>query len=108
MGGTNQATAPPPPAGSNVSGQTVRFHENAGKAHFHNDSTRVKCVMPYDDFRDAYTNWRDAWGRLALGSGDLVLMGTDGHGGHAQVTFSSYTHMSKPFISKFTCRIFAT
>ncbi len=93
MGGTNQATAPPPPARTK-SGQSIRYHKNAGEAHFHDDAGGFKGIMPYGDFQDVYTKWRDS-----DDGSDLVMIGTDDRGGHVQITCSPFVENGKQEVS---------
>lgn len=89
MGGSNQATSTPPPASAQVpqtfkSSNDVRFHTNNDEAHFHDDKSGFKVVIPEDDFKDEYARWRDSQ------KPDLTLHGDDGSGGAAKVNFHMY------------------
>lgn len=92
MGGTNQATAPAPsgtakPAVSQsqrTSYNPVRFHENQGEVHFHDDKAGLKCAIETAAFFGEYHKWRPAM------TGNLALVGHDGKGGHSKVEFLPY------------------
>lgn len=102
MGGTNQATCPPPAKSSvptanplkqkgkaEAAGHQVnpiRFHEvtSRGEVDFHDDQAGKKCAVDSALFFDAYNKWRPQM------SEDLVLVGNDGAKGHASVVFTPY------------------
>lgn len=100
MGGANQSTCPPAtPAASSRKPQTsktpigagaalnpVRFHEvtQRGEVDFHDDNAGLKCAVNSAAFFSAYNSWRNKL------SGELMLSGNDGSGGHASVTFMPY------------------
>lgn len=96
MGGTNEATCPPPSSSvqsrsPNKSASTVRastrFHEAIahGEVDFHDDAGGIKCAVDSATFFSAYNKWRP------LMTEDLTLVGHDGSGGHASVTLMSYS-----------------
>jgi len=95
MGGTNQATCPPPAATSSKSRvsnksqipvNSIRYHEDTsrGEVDFHDDQAGLKCCIASALFFDAYSTWRPAM------ADELTLTGSDGSGGHASVTFLPY------------------
>ena len=92
MGGTNQATCPPPAKTSKsrtAGNQTnpVRFHEvtSRGEIDFHDDKAGLKCAVDSATLFSAYNKWRNAG--MAE---DLILSGNDGSRGHASVTLIPY------------------
>ncbi|MHA2279728.1 MAG: hypothetical protein ACXAC5_02375 [Promethearchaeota archaeon] len=95
MGGTNQATCPPAavrrtakaPSPIQAQANPIRYHEVSarGEVDFHDDKGGIKCAVESAAFFTAYHDWR-----ARSMSGDLVLAGNDGAGGHATVKFMSY------------------
>lgn len=88
MGGTNQATCPPPaiPKTSKLGSKQkskIRYHEvsSRGEVDFHDDKVGLKCAIEIATFHNEYSKWRKDM------SGELVLSGNDGSGGHSNVTF---------------------
>ena len=93
MGGSNQATCPPSSAKPVKATKTslkpanpVRYHEVTprGEVDFHEDGAGIKCAVNSAVFFSAYNSWRSKM------SEELVLVGNDGSGGHASVTFIPY------------------
>lgn len=57
-GGTIQSSKPSPdPTPLPATNQSLRFHENKGEVHFHDDSASLKVAMPVAE-------WWSAWNRL--------------------------------------------
>lgn len=56
MGGSNQATMAPPAASSVATGKgtAIRFHEDNGVFHFHDDKAGTKVEVPSNDFTSAW------------------------------------------------------
>ena len=72
MGGQNQGTV----QGQGVGGRLtdIRFHENAGMAHFHDDTGQVKVEVPIADWHNAQRDLEAAPCRREFQDGGATLV----------------------------------
>src|SRR3990167_2072423 len=85
MGGENEKTISAKRSEEGTQISDIRMHQSAGEVHFHDDKKGFKCAMPVSDF---FAAWRR--NKHELLRHPFSLIGSDGKGGHATITFTRH------------------